>query len=89
MTQEVCKNCRFWTSFFDELEFKNGELPEPEEREMRSFGRCRRFPPVAVVHDGDVDGFRLFEGNATDFFEFVYVPVYETCGEWKLRDVRH
>ena len=81
---ESCSKCKFWISRFDDIECGKYDLGlEPsEERELREVGKCRRFPPVFCTHD-DGCGFSSFDGDATDFFEFVHTKTYEWCGEFK------
>ena len=48
---------------------------------LKKIGMCRRYPPVAVTHE-DSRGFYLFNGDATDYFEFVHTDQSDWCGEF-------
>ena len=87
MSGESCSNCKFWISRYSSAEYQDCELQMMSDDELRGalmlkkIGMCRRYPPVAVTHE-DSRGFYLFNGDATDYFEFVHTDQSDWCGEF-------
>ena len=84
---EECSNCKFWLSRYEYLELDEDWICRGYSKvdliNFKSFGMCRRYPPVVLKHDEDFDaGFNSFNGDATDFFEFVHTEPCDWCGEF-------
>ncbi len=88
MSNDACSNCKFWLSQYDDLEIGENENAmgyEPIEiMRRKNSGMCRRYPPVAVTHEED-NGFYSFNGDATDFIEFVHTTPADWCGEFVVK----
>lgn len=81
---EECSVCKFWLSIFLDLECDEDEYTPEQIMEFKKVGMCRRYPPVAVTHEED-NGFYSFDGDATDFFEFVHTNNSDWCGEFVVK----
>jgi len=81
-----CKECKFWQSRWDYLEYSGDDESEGLERGTKycyqQIGQCRRFPPVYISPDESVRGFDSFDGDASDFFEFPVTRSDMWCGEF-------
>lgn len=91
-SNEECSKCKFWLCAYEELEIKETNnsigFNKRELRESKASGACRRYPPVAVEHE-DGCGFGSFDGDATDFFDFVHTRSHDWCGEYLQRPKRN
>lgn len=89
MIKEECSVCKFWLSQFDDLEIEEAgneaEYDPIKIMSLKETGMCRRYPPVAVNHKEDGQGFYSFNGDATDFFEFVHTTPCDWCGEFVMK----
>lgn len=83
-TKENCLVCKFWISIYDDVEMspeQDHEYDELKIIELKGHGMCRRYPPVWVAHEED-QGFYLFNGDATDHFEYPHTNPHDWCGEF-------